>query len=201
MSGDSVDSKKDLVEQKDAIRNYLDCLFDNSPKTTVEKPVSIAEQAGERIPQWASSGFSALNFRSAGLQLYIPVSFVRGIKNIGGRFDKHQGSSEWIKGTITSKGNTVTVIDTEKLVMTGNKRTIDYQHPDANAYVILLGEGNFGLVCDTVGQVKQIAVEDVHWRANSSKRRWLAGMMQNEVAALIDARRLALAMSMESALV
>jgi len=192
---------KDLLDQKDAIKSYLDSLLDTNQK--LEKQVSndISTQVAGHIPQWAKSEFGVLNFCSAGIQLYVPVSFVRGIKNIGGRIDKVKGTSDWIKGSITTKGEKVTVIDTESLVVSSNKRTVDYQHPDANSYVILLGDGNFGLVCDTVGQVKQITAADVHWRVNSSKRRWLAGMLQDEVAALIDARRLALAVSMESTLV
>lgn len=189
--------KEDLLDQKEAIKNYLDSLLDLAPKPQV----NVEKQTTSFIPKWAKDGFSALNFRSAGLQLYVPVSYVRGIKNIGSRIDKVEGASAWIKGSFASKGGKITIIDTEKLFVAGNKRTVGYQHPDANSYVILLGDGSFGLICDTVGQVKQVSVEDVHWRVNSSRRRWLAGMMQNEVAALIDARRLALALSMESTLV
>ncbi|MDX1810881.1 MAG: chemotaxis protein CheW [Gammaproteobacteria bacterium] len=200
MSNDTINSNDEIHDQKKAIKNYLDCLLVSSPAPARQK-TAIAQQAAERIPKWAESGFSALNFRSAGLQLYIPVSFVRGIKNITGQQFTPGDNGDCVKGIVAMKDKSITVIDTEKLVMTGKGRTIDYQHPDANSYLILIGDGSFGLICDTIGQVKQMAVEDVHWRVNSSRRKWLAGMLQNEVAALIDPRRLALSISMQTALV
>lgn len=201
MSTDTINANGALIDQKDAVKSYLSSLLD-IPSATGKKPDTNASNPKQgHIPNWAQNGFRALNFRSAGLQLYLPVSFVRGVKNIGGRIDNTEGASEWIKGTITSKGKKICVLETELLVSAHSKRTVNYQHPDANSYVVLLGDGNFGLVCDTIGHVKQLSITDVHWRDSTTNHRWIAGMMKNEVAALIDARRLALAVSMQGALV
>ena len=198
MSTEIINDKGDLLDQKDAVKSYLNSLLD-IPVATGKKPVT-KDKEPTLIPKWAQTDFRALNFRSGGFQLYVPVSFVRGVKNIGGQIDKVDGASEWIKGTITSKGKKVYVLDTELMISTRSRRTVNYQHPDANSYVILLGDGDFGLVCDTIGQVKQLSVSDVHWR-DTAGQRWLAGMLKNEVAALIDARRLALTVSMQGTLV
>ena len=197
MSIDTPSRKENLQEQKHAIKNYLTSLFDSNPKPVAKK----SESKDVRLPQWAGKNFTALNFRSGGLQLYVPISYVRGIKNVIGGINPIEGAPAWIKGSIATREQDIIIVDTEKMIAVKGKQTIDYQHPDRNAYVILLGDGSIGLSCDTVGQVKQISVDEVHWSPANSKKRWLAGMMKNEVAALIEPRRLALAVSMESALV
>lgn len=191
-----------LLEQKDAISRYLTSLFDTNPtpKEVAEPEPSPIEQENN-IPKWASEGFSALFFRSAGLHLYLPVSFVRGIKNVAGNIQRVSDSNEWVKGVLKTKSGTITVVDTEKLLFPNRKPLVGYQHPDQDAYVVLLGDGSFGLSCDTIGQVKQVAATDIHWRGKAARRQYVSGMFKNEVAALLDARRIALAVSMDGALV
>lgn len=207
MSENVLDNNEELIEQKSAIKNYLESLLDvapTKPKATEKSKASTdaPDPAIQTVvPKWAEHGFSALYFRSAGLHLFIPVPFVRGIKNVKGRIQAVEGASEWIKGKVETKHNSITIIDTEKLIIPSKKRTVEYNHPDRNAYAILLGDGSMGISCDTIGQVKQVAPGEIHWRAREGKRTFLFGMFKSEVAGLVDARRIALAVSMDSTLV
>ncbi len=199
----SEDSTDDLIESKNAVKNYLDSLLACQPPKAESAPITPEQVTteGGQVPAWAKNGFSALYFRSAGLHLYVPVSFVRGIKNVGGTIESLPQAASWIKGCISFKNTTITVVDTEKLLIPNKRRTVAYQHPDQNAYVILLGSGDFGLSCDTIGQVKQVAANEVHWRAKNQRKQFISGMFKSEVAALIDARRIALTVSMDGTLV
>ncbi len=201
-SNNRVKENDDLLDHKEAVNSYLQSLLEPQPSArAAEQKVPTDRRADSYVPPWATTSFSALYFRSAGLHLYLPLAAIRGIKNVGNRVEPIVAGKEWIAGRLKYKAQDITVVDTGKLLIDSSKRTLKYRHLDENAYVILLDDGSFGLSCDMVGQVKQLSRSDINWRASSKENNYLHGMLKREVAGLLDVRRIALAISMHKTLV
>ena len=204
----------DLVEQKDALSVYFDALLREeaqvepnwaepvvepaSPVQVLAPPVIQTLQLTATAPQevatfeegppaWAEGSFQALLFKVAGLTLAVPLIELSGIQEWqGDKVTSMPGRISWYLGLTQYRGRSVPVIDTAELVLPVDR--LQRLEPAAARLqrMVFIDDGRWGLACDEVAEVITLEVEQVRWRSNRTKRRWLAGTVIEQMCAIID---------------
>ena len=147
-------------------------------------PLSSGSEPSRSHPEWATSNFQCLLFRVAGLLLAVPMAKLNGVLPWdAAQVTPMPGRQPWFLGLRSNFGQQVRLIDVAKVVV-----------PQAQARavrefgkVILIGSGHWGLVCEDIAEVVELAPAAVKWRVNTGNRPWLAGTVIDRMCALIDA--------------
>lgn len=205
-----------LVEQKDALSLYFEALLreEAQPDQDWSEPVlsetvllpslippviaplqipEIVEIAvdisvNDGPPTWADERFQALLFKVAGLTLAVPLRELSGIQEWdAAKVTPMPGHVSWYLGLTQYRERTVPVIDTAELVLPEDRLQRLEQSPNERIQrVVFIDDGRWGLACDEVAEVITLEHEQVRWRSNRTKRRWLAGTVIEHMCAIID---------------
>lgn len=211
MSGDSRRQLETLVDQKDALSVYFDALLREAPPveepapapvqtpapvtTPVETPAVVAATYDDAAPQpadvrpaWGEGRFQAMLFKVAGLTLAVPLSELHGIRECDQeKVTSMPGHVAWYLGLMTYRGRQVPVIDTAQLVLPDERRSALTEDPfERIERVVFIGDGGWGLGCDQVNEVISLEPDEVRWRTERTRRRWLAGTVIKHMCALLD---------------
>lgn len=155
----------------------------------IETPVQPSPWEG--IPEWGGEPFQALLFKLAGLTMAIPLIELDGILEWPEALTPLPNRSPWYLGLLDNRGRTVPVIELAQLVI---PQKIRGKHVQENGHtlsrVILIGEGRWGVACDSVSEVITLNPDEVRWRSSRTRRQWLAGTVIDHMCALLDAQGL-----------
>jgi purine-binding chemotaxis protein CheW len=155
----------------------------------VEAPAEASPWEG--IPEWGEDPFQALLFRLSGLTMAIPLIELDGILEWPEVLTPLPNRSPWYLGLLDNRGKTVPVIELAQLVIPEKIRAKSAQESAAqHNRVILVGDGRWGVACDSVSEVVTLNPDEVRWRSSRTKRKWLAGTVINHMCALLDAQGL-----------
>jgi purine-binding chemotaxis protein CheW len=128
--------------------------------------------------------FSALFFKVAGVTLAVPL------KNLGGIYEHGKitsifGKPNWFSGIMTLHERKISVVDTVRWMMpTSDENIHSYK------YVIMLDSSDWSLQCDELIGTKNLTRTGVKWRESAGARPWLAGIVKDEMCALIHVEEL-----------
>ena len=215
-------NKETLVKQKDALRVYLDSLFRMplldipdeiepsplapiiekepaalpvaAPAECAVEPPAIPAVAPETLrPDWANKPFSCLLFQVSGLELAVPLVELEAVKPWPARLDHIPGAVPWILGVMRYGDHYVKVVDTAVLL---HQRTTDL--PDSRARercILVFGERNWGLACDSAQSVVKIDPASVKWRPAEAKRPWVVGTAALQLCSVLNVRKLAVSLN------
>ncbi|MER2492127.1 chemotaxis protein CheW [Catenovulum sediminis] len=154
--------------------------------------VEVAEEAApvqQRSVQLSSEqSFQALFFEVAGLTLAVPLTELGGIHNLT-EVSPLFGKPDWFKGLMIHREQKINVVDSALWVMPEKydeklATSLNYQ------YLIMLGDSNWGLSCETLINTVTLNTDDVKWRVSDGKRPWLAGLVKEKMCALLDVGQL-----------
>jgi purine-binding chemotaxis protein CheW len=157
------------------------------PAPAVETPAEPSPWEG--IPEWGEEPFQALLFRLSGLTMAIPLIELDGILEWPDTLTPLPNRSPWYLGLLDNRGKTVPVIELAQLVIPERIRAKSAQGAQQNR-VILIGDGRWGIACDSVSEVITLNPDEVRWRGSRTRRKWLAGTVINHMCALMDAQGL-----------
>lgn len=204
-----------LVEQKDALSVYFDALLREEAQVESDWPVpefaeemarpllvppviapvqlsealeTIAPPIADGPPPWAANEFQALLFKVGGLTLAVPLIELSGIQEWEkGKVTPMPGHISWYLGLMQYRGRSVPVIDTAELVLPPDKlQRLPLAPAERIQRVVFIDDGRWGLACDEVAEVITLEPEQVRWRSDRTKRRWLAGTVIEHMCAIID---------------
>lgn len=174
-------SEQDLPQAETVTTEQVSA--EQQTEVTTDQPLSA-------IPEWGRQPFESLVFKVGGfLSLAVPLVKLNGIIKWP---EEHQltampGHSEWFLGLLPHRGKQVKVIDIAKFVIPENHKSRaalllerEFRH------IILIKDGEFGLVCDGLGEVLKLGPEDMRWRDDRTSRPWLAGTITEKMCALLD---------------
>lgn len=129
--------------------------------------------------------FTALFFKVAGVTLAVPLV------NLGGIFEPGTitalfGKPKWNMGLMSLGQDKVSVVDTQKWMLP------DIESPQERAYkyVIMLDKSKWCIGCDELIGTKVVSRDAIKWRALPGARPWLAGIVKDEMCALIHVTEL-----------
>jgi len=135
--------------------------------------------------------FQTLIFNVGKLPLAVPLLKLGGIVHMSVEQDITPlvGTPDWFMGLVPNERGNLMVIDTQKYLMPeqssastentcGNKGNYEY--------LILLDDSNWALACHSVGDAKNLTLNDIRWSEKSSSRPWFGGMVVEYMSALVE---------------
>lgn len=152
-------------------------------------PVAEAEMAPAMAvpgaPGWAQQAFQVLLFKVSGLTLAVPLESLNGILEWNSdSVTEMPGHAEYFMGLLPEREQQIKVVDTASIVVPSKFR--QGHSRDNLQKIILIGDGEWGLACDSVEEVIDLTPADVRWRSNEGLRAWLAGTVIEQMCALLD---------------
>ncbi len=123
--------------------------------------------------------FSALFFKVAGITLAVPLKYLGGIYEPQ-KITQLFGKPAWFTGITNIRQRKVAVVDTAGWLMPG-KQVVEHQY----RYCILLGNTDWAIQCDELVGTKNLLEDGIKWRKDAGARPWLAGIVKNDMCALL----------------
>ncbi|MGF1775771.1 chemotaxis protein CheW [Vibrio nomapromontoriensis] len=134
-----------------------------------------------------SENFQVLYFAVNGMTFAVPLDELGGIHKMA-ELSHLIGRPTWYLGLQSSRESQVDVVDTAKWVMPDV--LTDDEYKSNYEYIVMLGESNWGLASTELKGTEQLRPEAVRWREQSGKRPWLAGMVKEQMCALVHVSEL-----------
>ncbi|KMT65501.1 chemotaxis protein CheW [Catenovulum maritimum] len=174
-----VEPKKEVITEKKASTIIRD------------ETRTAAQQDGVQPPKlpttekpYQQGDFQALFFQVSGLTLAVPLTELGGIHNMT-EVSPLFGKPKWYMGLMVHREQKLNVVDSALWVMP-EKYDKDLEDSLNYQYLIMLGESNWGLACESLINTVTLSQNDIKWRANQGKRPWLAGLVKEKMCALLD---------------
>ncbi|MCP3674665.1 MAG: chemotaxis protein CheW [Gammaproteobacteria bacterium] len=134
---------------------------------------------------WSEKPFQTLLFDVGGLTLALPLIKLGGIHRIDADITPLFGKPDWFMGLTPGIEGNINVVDTARWVMPDKYQQAEEAGLDYE-FVILLADSNWGIACSAVQNAISLSPDNIRWRATAGKRPWLAGMLIDEMCALLD---------------
>lgn len=144
--------------------------------TQLRSDISLKERLGVR--------FQALFFDVAGLTLAVPLVELGGIHKISS-ISHIVGKPAWFKGVMIRGSDKINCVDSARWVMP-EQYSEKLQDSIHYRYLVMLDKSPWGLMSEALINTVELTKDDVKWRADTTKRPWLAGMVKEKMCALID---------------
>jgi purine-binding chemotaxis protein CheW len=129
-----------------------------------------------------TEGFQVLYFDVNGVTFAVPLDELGGIHKLG-EVSHLIGRPGWYLGLQSSRENQLDVVDTARWVMPD--KLTDDEHREHYEFIVMLGESNWGLASTELKGTETLSPEAVRWREKAGKRPWLAGMVKEQMCALV----------------
>lgn len=160
-------------------------------ETVVEEAAEIELEAlpepESEVPEWARERFQCLLFNVSGLSLAVPLVKLNSVIPWSEGVTQTPNQTDWYLGLIQHLQNQIKVIDTALLVMPENRRDkIDTDPDNRFSHILLVDDYQWGLACDSIGEVIWLEKQDVKWRKNKTTRAWLSGTSLEHLCAIMD---------------
>lgn len=121
------------------------------------------------------------------LDLAVPLIKLKSVMPWTDSIVETPNQTEWYLGLVQNHGTNVKVIDTALMVLPENRRTsLSDNHEEEFSHILLVNDGQWGLACESIGDVVWLSADKVKWRKSKQKRPWLAGTALDYLCALMD---------------
>jgi len=150
------------------------------------------QQQQDRLPEqaeWANKPFQVLLFTVAGLKLAIPLVELSGVVEWTDKVTEMPGHADFYMGILQHLEHKIPIIDTAKMVFPVNKQAelVGDKARQRVKHIVLIGNHQWGLACDKIGEVITLESKGVRWRSADNSRTWLAGTVIEHMCALLNA--------------
>jgi purine-binding chemotaxis protein CheW len=161
----------------------------------VAKPVAVVQTISpatvanviEPPSLFREGPFQSLFFRAGGLEFVVPLLYLDAIIRWQSKPTKLPGQPSWHRGVLEYRDRNMALVDFAQLVMPGQG-----PNPAAPGYILSIEDGRFGLVCDSILKPEPLVYEQVQWRSSRPDRGWLAGIVRERLASVVDIEELRL---------
>jgi len=135
------------------------------------------------LPQWAQAKFDVLLVEVSGLTLAVPLISLGQIQPITDELTHIFGQADWFIGIQPTKIGKVRVVNTAKFVM---PERYDENFVKSAKFLVSINGVPWGLAVDSVNQPISLEPEAIRWRTDRTKRPWIAGIIKEQMCALLD---------------
>lgn len=139
------------------------------------------------------SSFQTLIFEVAGVKMAVPLVELGGIHPFV-PLQHIIGKPDWYAGFVQLKGKAVNCIDGAKWLLTDKrpaKELEDSSQSDLEyQFIIMLNDTNWGIACHNLVDTVLMFKEEVKWRDTDIKRPWMAGLVKEQMCAMLDTYQL-----------
>ncbi|WP_428603125.1 chemotaxis protein CheW [Sedimenticola sp.] len=156
-----------------------------SVDTAVETPESLSSEPVEIIPEWGRSSFQCLPFKVRGMNLVVPLTALSSITEWDQDLTQIPGQPDWYMGVFVHRDQRVVVIDTAQLIMPERMEKVSDKRR-RGSHVLIIGDGRWGLACDSLQSPLVLEKESVRWRRGEGCRSWMAGTVIDQLSVLLN---------------
>ncbi|WP_163935776.1 chemotaxis protein CheW [Paraferrimonas sp. SM1919] len=159
---------------------------DNLPQAAspLASSAALVDEVFIGLDETLDDRFQALFFKVGGLTIAIPLLHLGGIVNRQ-LISQLPGMPNWHLGVQNHRGKSLNVVDTYAWVTHNNDiKAEEYQ------YLIQLEESDWCLAAESLVETKTLSKADVKWRSQSGKRPWLAGIVKEQMCAIVYPQKL-----------
>ncbi|VAW69657.1 hypothetical protein MNBD_GAMMA09-2667 [hydrothermal vent metagenome] len=183
-----------MVETRTAVQSKAETVTEMEPRVELETAVDAAvseeaaiEKTESEVPDWGQGAFQCLLFKVSGLSLAVPLVKLSSVIPWDEDITQTPNQTEWYLGLVKHLEHQVKVIDTALLVMPENRREIiDADSQTRLSHILMVDNYQWGLACDSIGDVIWLNKDDVKWRKNKTSRAWLSGTSLEHLCAIMD---------------
>jgi len=136
------------------------------------------------VPEWANQPFQALFFKVRGMTLGIPLVALDSIAEWSSELTSLPGQQEWNLGVLVHREQRVVVVDTAQLI--APERLSAAEESRQSSHVLMVGDGKWGLACDSIQNPQILDKESVRWRRGAGLQPWMAGTVIDQLCILLD---------------
>ncbi len=157
----------------------------------LEQEHNISQQAAEatfatrekqKIKDLLPEVFQTLIFQVGKMPLAVPLLKLGGIvKTSMQDITPLVGTPNWFLGLVPHERGNLMVVDTQQFIMPEQK-LIEKEYE----FLILLDNSNWALACHSIGEAKNLTVDDIRWSERTSQKPWFAGMVVDFMSALVE---------------
>ncbi|HEC16946.1 MAG TPA: chemotaxis protein CheW [Sedimenticola sp.] len=143
-----------------------------------------SREPGPVIPAWAREPFQCLLFEIEGLRFAVPLSELNSIAEWKEELTCLPGQPQWHHGILEHRGRKVGVVNTARLLMPERAAADDLA--DTPSHVLVFGGDAWGLMCHRLLSPVMLEPGDVRWSSRRGNRRWMAGVLPDQLCVLLD---------------
>lgn len=147
-------------------------------------PAADVESERQRVlPDWAQGEFKALVFAIGDLRLAVPLIVLDYIVVRPQAVTSVPGQPSWYAGVVQVRGSKLVLVELDGLLGLGPRASASH-----GGYLLVIGGGRYGLICDRIDDPVKLQPTQVNWRRGGDRREWLAGILPDHMCALVDVR-------------
>lgn len=135
------------------------------------------------LPSWAQARFDVLLVKVSGLTLAVPLISLGQIQPITDELTHIFGQADWFIGIQPTLMGKIRMVNTAKFVM---PERYDENFVKTAKLLVSINGVPWGLAVDSVNQPITLEPDAIKWRTDRSKRPWLAGIIKEQMCALLD---------------
>lgn len=175
----------DTTEVSVEIEQDQQCHTEVTVVDSVEQDAVVQEIEGI-VPAWADHPFQCLMFKLNGITMSIPLTSLLTIIEWEQEATVIPGQPDWHLGVLLNRDAKVGIVDTARIVMPERLSERLHGERQTGGYILVVGDGRWGLACDSIASTVTLSNEMVRWRTGTGKRPWLAGTVREQLCALVD---------------
>ncbi|MDP2559813.1 chemotaxis protein CheW [Psychrobium sp. 1_MG-2023] len=150
----------------------------------VELAVEVKQHLENVLEQELDERFPVLYFTVGEYMFSVPLIKLKGI-HILKKTNQLFGKPNWFKGIQIERGHNINVIDTALYLLPEKDQSQLEQSTDYK-YIIVLGDSNWGLACDSLVDSSELTHDEIKWRPELSRCPWLAGTVKERMCGLLS---------------
>lgn len=151
----------------------------------LEQPQEALDTATEIVPEWAGQPFQTLPFKVRGMNLVVPLTALSSITEWHRDLTQIPGQPDWYLGVLTHRDQHIVVVDTAQLIMPERLQRVAEKR-QRGSHILIIGDGRFGLACDSLQSPLLLNCKDVRWRRGEGYRPWMAGTVIDHLSVLLN---------------
>lgn len=169
-------NSKTLDSSNSAVKEHLEFTDIHSEGQTRSLALTLKDSLSNR--------FQVLLFKISNVTIAIPLIELGGIHQLT-KISKVARQPTWCKGILLKGTEKFTCIDASSWLMP-HKVDGTLALENECKFGVQLGKTKFLLCCNSISETVELSKDDVKWRKNTNLRPWLAGLLKEEMCALID---------------
>ena len=154
---------------------------------TADKYDISKDQTEQSVSDYFNSEFQSLSFIVSNFKLCVPLQQLNGIIEWNGKITRLPGQADWCLGIMRIRGRNLSVIDLSRILhgVSGNLLKNGRSKKKLVQHVLLIGNGKWGLACDSVDDISILYKDDISWRP-SGARELIMGTVINHMNLILN---------------
>lgn len=161
------------------------------PPPTITSAAPDGQTVAQAVKQFREQlppRFQAIVFRVDELKLALPLHLLGGIQKRDKTITPLPGKPAWFMGLLQHEPHNIQVVNTGRYLL-GKRFDSDMSDYE---FIVVIGDSQWGLACHELFTTIELEQDDIRWFAAAEKRPWLAGMLREQMCALLNTDALTL---------